>query len=82
MRSFLDDLWVYNMSVCCVLVLEMDGLEVRGEPARRGASDAGARITAPPHPQSLGHLVPRGSASPGLQDFRVVGSEEQGLQES
>lgn len=82
LRSFPDDLWVYNMSACCVLVLEMDGLEIRGEPARRGASDAGARNTAPPHPQSLGHLVPRGSASPGLQDFRVVGSEEQGLQES
>lgn len=79
-RSFPDDLWVYNMCVCYVLMLEMDGLEIRGEPAWHGASDAGAHSTALPHAQSLGHLVPRGSASP--QDFRVVDSEEQGHQKS
>ena len=67
--SFPDDLWVCNMCICCVLVLEMDGPEIWGEPAWHGASDAGACNTAPPHPQSLGHLVPRGFASP--QDFRV-----------
>ena len=82
LRSFPGGLWVYNMCICCALVLEMDGLEIQGEPVRHGASVTRAATLLHPILKASGTSSPEGLLHPKLQDLRLADSEEQGPQKS
>lgn len=59
MRSFPDDLWVYNMSILLCISIEMDGLEIRGEPGHEPLM-LEPRILLHPILKALGTSSPEG----------------------
>lgn len=67
------------MCFCCLLMIEMDRLEVRKKPFWHGASVTGAGNAGLRCPHSVWHLVSQGSTSPGtpgLTGWQILRSND------